>query len=90
MNPDPVQQQVAARGRLRDLVETFPFGGDDELRGQQLDEAVRAELDKLPVVEAEVWLSVHGYALRIAVKYPPKPQGARSRPTTHLAACERC
>jgi hypothetical protein len=64
------ERQVAARKRLRDLVEAFPFGGTGDLRGELLGDAVRVELDKLPLVEAEAWLSVHGYALRMAVKYP--------------------
>lgn len=70
MNVPDAEAHLQARRRLRDLVETFPFGGTSELHGAQLDEAVRAELNKLPLVEAEVWLSVHGYALRMAVKYP--------------------
>jgi hypothetical protein len=64
------EARLQARRCLSDVVETFPFGAGGELRGQQLDEAVPAELDKLQLVEAEVWLSVHGYALRMAVKYP--------------------
>lgn len=70
MNVPYVEQHLQARRRLRDLAETLPFGGTSELHGKQLDEAVRAELNKLPLVEAEVWLSVHGYALRMAVKHP--------------------
>ncbi|GAB3429096.1 hypothetical protein [Flindersiella endophytica] len=72
MNVLNAERQIAARRRLRDLAETFPFGGTGELRGELLDDAVRIELDKLPLVEAEVWLSVHGYALCMALKYPAK------------------
>jgi hypothetical protein len=70
VNVPSAEAHLQARRRLRTLVETFRFGGTSELHGEQLDEAVRAELDKLPFAEAEVWLSVHGYALRMAVKYP--------------------
>lgn len=56
-----------ARQRLRELAELFSTGGNDELRGCALQEAVVSELMKLPGSEREVWLSVNGWALRRAV-----------------------
>jgi hypothetical protein len=60
-----VELQAAARERLRELAATFANGGTGKLRGELLADAVRAELD-------EVWLSVHGWRLRMACRNPKR------------------